>query len=225
MVPLRRRIIGRFLVNIFRKVGDDLFQFCEGSLDGRRDRARPGGPWHWLWSTGAACVADGSSAGIRGVAETLREPFKAARCANEAGGFLIGADQQRALQRRQDADDFLPLAQPSLPRPERGRLIVGEIEILLDGREFCSGFRGKPPARAACSLPRPGQRPDAAEPAIAGSMRSAIVTGQICVKTTATTRLPNRMPMVRSRAIVMSKAGAAPWTTLRKKAKASWKPT
>ena len=87
MVPLRRRIIGRFLVNIFRKVGDYLFQFCEGSLDGRRDRARPGGPWHWLWSNGRGLRRHGSSAGIRGVAETLREPFKAARCASEAGGI------------------------------------------------------------------------------------------------------------------------------------------
>jgi hypothetical protein len=90
---------------MFRKVGDDLFQLREGSLDGRRDRARVDGLWHWLWSAG------------RGVAETLREPFKAARCASEGDGSLVGADQQRALQRRQDADNLPPLAQPGLPRP------------------------------------------------------------------------------------------------------------
>ncbi|EDT42094.1 hypothetical protein BamMEX5DRAFT_2095 [Burkholderia ambifaria MEX-5] len=51
-----------------------------------------------------------------------------------------------------------------------------------------------------------------------------MLTGQMRVNTRYTTTLPSRMPIVRSRAIVRSKPGPAPWITHRKNANAIWKP-
>ena len=96
MVPLRWRIVGRSLFSVSRDAGDDLFQFREGSLDGRRDRARAGGPWHWLRSAGRGLRRHGAARVPRRRQDAPRA-FKAARRASEAGGLLIGADQQRTL--------------------------------------------------------------------------------------------------------------------------------
>jgi hypothetical protein len=48
---------------------------------------------------------------------------------------------------RKRASDFPPLVQPSSRRPDRGWLVAGEREILFEGRELRSQFRGEPPAR------------------------------------------------------------------------------
>lgn len=51
-----------------------------------------------------------------------------------------------------------------------------------------------------------------------------MLTGHTRVNTRYTTTLPSRMPIVRSRASVRSKAGLAPCSTHRKNANAIWKP-